>query len=87
MSVEDVNDRHIGCLELAFAVSDMKYNSIAVQAGIPINNRYEIPASMIPADGNVEIEAKIQAGYFSNRVVTADQLQTVVGRSWEDTPH
>jgi hypothetical protein len=46
---------------------------------------------MIPADSRVEIDAKINAGYFTTgEVVTADALKEVQGRGWagwEDVAH
>lgn len=69
------------------SMSDMKYDAI-VDSGIPIKNRYEIPAGLIPADSQVEIDAKIFAGYFSaTRALTAEELTKTVGRSWEDVNH
>lgn len=64
------------------SMSNMKYDAI-VGAGIPIIERVELPDELIPEDSKVEIEAKINAGYFSNREVTADDLTKVKGRGWE----
>lgn len=63
-------------------MSNMKYDAI-VGAGIPIHERVELPDDLIPEDSKVEIEAKINAGYFSNREVTAEDLTKVKGRGWE----
>lgn len=68
------------------SMSNLKHDAI-VNAGIPIVRRYEIPPELIPADSQVEIEAKIHAGYFSNRTVEAEDLSKTVGRSWEDVDH
>lgn len=69
------------------SMSDMKYNAI-VQSGIPILNRYDIPAHLIPPDSRVEIDAKIAAGYFtSGKQITAEDLVKTVGRTWEETDH
>jgi hypothetical protein len=39
---------------------------------------------MIPEDSRVEIDAKINAGYFTTgKVFTTDELSTVKGRGWE----
>jgi hypothetical protein len=39
---------------------------------------------MIPKDSRVEIDAKINAGYFTTGTVrTAEELATVKGRGWE----
>jgi hypothetical protein len=46
---------------------------------------------MIPADSQVEIDAKINAGYFTtSKVSTEEELKAVKGRgwqSWEDIAH
>lgn len=77
------------------SMSNMKYDAI-VGAGIEIRERVELPDDLIPEDSRVrdpslspsvltvqvEIEAKINAGYFSNREVTAEDLTKVKGRGW-----
>jgi hypothetical protein len=62
-------------------MSDMKHDAIVGQ-GIPIHERVEIPAELIPEDSMVEIGAKIAAGYFSGTSVTAEQLENIKGRGW-----
>lgn len=62
------------------SMSNMKYDSI-VKSGIEVVNRISIPADLIPADAQVEIEAKKAAGYFNpgdkkDRV----QLEQIKGR-------
>lgn len=46
---------------------------------------------MIPADSRVEIDAKINAGYFTGgAAITEQDLKTVEGRGWvgwEDAVH
>ena len=52
--------------------------------------RVEIPGDMLPPDSQVEIDAKIAAGYFSNTVspqVAAQTLENVKGRTWDDINH
>lgn len=67
-------------------MSDMKHDAIVGQ-GIPIHERVEIPAELIPEDSMVEIGAKIAAGYFSGTSVTAEQLENIKGRGWtKDAP-
>lgn len=82
--------------------SDMKYNAI-VDSGIPILKRYDIPDHLIPPvsldtssrgamliiqDSQVEIDAKIAAGYFGGaKDVKAEDLHLTVGRAWEDLDH
>lgn len=72
------------------SMSNLKYDAI-VGSGIPIHKRYEIPEELIPSDSRVEIDAKIQAGYFSDsKKLTAEDLKKTVGRGWqdwEDVPH
>lgn len=71
-------------------MSNLKYDAI-VGSGIPIHKRYEIPEELIPADSRVEIDAKIQSGYFSDtKKLTEEDLSKTVGRGWqdwEDVPH
>lgn len=62
----------------------MKHDAI-VDQGIPIHERVPIPDDMIPADSRVEIDAKIQAGYFTTgTVMSMEELANVKGRGWED---
>ncbi|BEI87636.1 uncharacterized protein CcaverHIS019_0103540 [Cutaneotrichosporon cavernicola] len=68
------------------SMSNMKYDAI-IKSGITVQNRYEIPDELIPADGRVEIDAKIQAGYFSKKEVTDELVQKTKGRNWEDIVH
>ncbi|KAF4943869.1 hypothetical protein FGADI_13105 [Fusarium gaditjirri] len=71
-------------------MSNMKHDAIVAQ-GIPILERIPIPDEMIPADSRVEIDAKINAGYFTTgEAVTVDALKEVEGRGWagwEDAAH
>lgn len=46
------------------SMSNMKYDAI-IKSGITVTNRYEIPDELIPADGRVEIDAKV--GLFRAR--------------------
>jgi hypothetical protein len=65
----------------------MKYDAI-VNSGIPIQRRYELPAELLPPDSQVEIDAKIAAGYFSEgKQVRVEDLHLTVGRAWEDLEH
>ncbi|ODN79165.1 cyclohydrolase [Cryptococcus wingfieldii CBS 7118] len=68
------------------SMSNMKYDAI-IGSGITVGNRYEIPEELIPADGKVEIDAKIQSGYFSKKQVTDDLVKETKGRNWEDIVH
>ncbi|CAK7269505.1 Uracil-regulated protein 1 [Sporothrix epigloea] len=71
-------------IDRMLSMSNMKYDAIVGQ-GIPIHERVELPEEWIPADSRVEIDAKINAGYFTtgHRMTTAE-LEAVQGRSWEE---
>ena len=45
-------------------MSDMKYDALVGQ-GIEIVERVPIPDELVPADAQVEMEAKKAAGYFT----------------------
>ncbi len=65
------------------SMSNMKYDAI-VGSGIEVVNRISIPEGLIPADAQVEIEAKKAAGYFTpEKVKSKDELQKVKGRPIE----
>ncbi|KAJ5316172.1 hypothetical protein N7476_006479 [Penicillium atrosanguineum] len=72
------------------SMSNMKHDAI-VEQGIPILERIPIPDHMIPSDSRVEIDAKINAGYFTmGKKFTDEELAQVKGRgwqSWEDVDH
>ncbi|HEY9659193.1 MAG TPA: GTP cyclohydrolase II [Allocoleopsis sp.] len=62
------------------SMSNMKYNAIT-HAGIEVVQRIPIPPELIPADAQVEIEAKKFSGYYSeNEVLAAEDLAEVKGR-------
>ena len=62
------------------SMSNMKYDAI-VKSGIEVVNRISIPDDLIPADANVEMEAKKAAGYFTEETIKSDKdLKTVQGR-------
>lgn len=72
-------------IDVMCSMSDMKHDAI-VRSGIPILLRKDIPDHLIPSDSNVEINAKIAAGYFSaSKVVTEADLRKTVGREWNNT--
>lgn len=65
------------------SMSNMKYDAIA-GSGIEVVNRISIPEWLIPADAQVEMEAKKAAGYFTkDKQKTKDELQKVKGRPIE----
>jgi GTP cyclohydrolase II len=66
------------------SMSNMKYDAI-VGSGIDIVNRLSIPDELIPADAQVEMEAKKAAGYFTEDTVKEnDELQKVQGRELDE---
>ena len=70
----------MGQIDDLYSMSDMKYNAL-VNAGITVQNRHDIPDYLIPSDSAVEIQAKINAGYFSSKgTVTSEDLTKTVGR-------
>ncbi|HIK56886.1 MAG TPA: GTP cyclohydrolase II [Synechococcales cyanobacterium M55_K2018_004] len=65
------------------SMSNLKYNAIT-GSGIEVVKRIPIPPEMIPADAQVEIEAKKSAGYYAeDGVLTGEALAQVKGRGYE----
>ena len=70
-------------IDRMLSMSNMKHDAI-VDSGIKILERIPIPDDMIPSDSRVEIDAKINAGYFTTgKQITMDDLAKVRGRGWE----
>jgi GTP cyclohydrolase II len=64
------------------SMSNMKYNAIT-HSGIEVVQRIAIPPELIPADAQVEIEAKKASGYYSeDEVLVAAELAEVKGRDY-----
>jgi GTP cyclohydrolase II len=64
------------------SMSNMKYNAIT-HAGIEVVQRIAIPPELVPADAQVEIEAKKASGYYSeNGILEAEGLANVKGRDY-----
>jgi GTP cyclohydrolase II len=62
------------------SMSNMKYDAIT-RAGIEVVKRVNIPDSLIPADAQVEMDAKMAAGYFTpGAVPEPDELKKAKGR-------
>ncbi len=62
------------------SMSNDKYDAIT-GSGIAVGERVKIPDALVPADANVEIQAKIAAGYFTDgSVPDAATLETTKGR-------
>lgn len=69
-------------IDKMLSMSNMKHDAI-VEQGIPIIERIPIPDELIPPDSRVEIDAKINAGYFTTgNVMTQEELKNVKGRVW-----
>lgn len=65
------------------SMSNMKYDAI-VSSGIEVVNRVSIPDELIPADAQVEMEAKKAAGYFNTEAPKSEEeLKKVKGRNIE----
>ena len=65
-------------------MSNMKYDAIA-GSGIEVLNRISIPDDLIPADAQVEMEAKKAAGYFTTeKPKSQEELTSVKGRKIEE---
>lgn len=69
------------------SMSDMKYNAIT-SSGIEVVERVAIPPELVPADAQVEIHAKVFAGYGANGVkeyeaITEESLKGVMGREYK----
>jgi GTP cyclohydrolase II len=63
------------------SMSNMKYDAIT-NSGIEVGERVDIPAGLIPADAQVEMEAKKAAGYFTPEPAKdAKALKETKGRS------
>merc|ERR1719382_1033175 len=67
------------------SMSDMKHDAITA-SGIQIEQRVEIPPEMVPKDAQVEITAKVFAGYHSGAAYegakSLDALDQVKGREY-----
>lgn len=65
------------------SMSNDKFDAIT-GSGIEVGERVKIPDALVPADAQVEIEAKIAAGYFTDGAVPdGDRLARVKGRDLE----
>lgn len=64
------------------SMSNLKYDAV-VQSGIEIVERISIPEALIPADAQVEMNAKKAAGYFTEGEVPDETgLSQTVGREY-----
>ncbi len=66
------------------SMSNMKHDAIA-DTGIKIIERVKIPDALIPADAQVEMDAKMAAGYFTDSAVpNAAELGKAKGRGLDE---
>ena len=66
------------------SMSNMKYDAI-VESGIEVLERINIPTELIPLDAQVEMDAKMAAGYFTpNAVPDAQELGKAKGRTLDE---
>src|ERR1700748_872817 len=63
--------RRMSCTPATHSVSNMKSDALREQ-GIAIVEQVAIPDELIPADAQVEMDAKKAAGYFTPTKPTAD---------------
>ena len=62
------------------SMSNLKYDAI-INSGIEVVKRIPIPPELIPADAQVEIEAKKASGYYAeDEILTSDGLAQIKGR-------
>ena len=65
------------------SMSNIKYDAI-VGSGIEIGKRVRIPDELVPADAQVEIDAKMAAGYYTDGAIPdADELAKAKGREFD----
>jgi GTP cyclohydrolase II len=63
------------------SMSNMKFDAIT-RSGIEVGERIKIPDELVPADAQVEMDAKKAAGYFAGGdVPDADRLASTKGRA------
>ncbi|MGB7832221.1 MAG: GTP cyclohydrolase II, partial [Xanthobacteraceae bacterium] len=66
------------------AMSNMKYEAI-VATGIEIGERVPIPDGLVPPDAQVELQAKMAAGYYTGEPApSAADLKSIVGRGLKE---
>ncbi len=66
------------------SMSNLKYDAV-VQSGIEIVERVTIPEDLIPADAQVEMNAKKAAGYYTEDAVPDEAvLSQTIGRQYGD---
>jgi GTP cyclohydrolase II len=67
------------------SMSNLKHDAVTA-AGISIGTRVKIPRELIPKDANVEMDAKVAAGYYTDSTrPAASELAQPLGRSYAST--
>lgn len=61
------------------SMSNVKFDAL-IKQGITIKQRIPIPEDLIPADANVEMNAKKAAGYFSDCIPGKEEIENTKGR-------
>ncbi len=75
----------IGKIDLFVSMSNMKRQALET-SGIEIGEQVTIPPDRIPEDAQVEIDAKIAAGYFSeSQPLSANDLRRAKGRTLDES--
>lgn len=64
------------------SMSNLKYDALT-GAGITIGERVPLPPELVPTDAQVEIAAKMAAGYFTTEPLVED-MAGVIGRGFEE---
>jgi len=65
------------------SMSNVKYDAI-VKSGIEVEERVRIPEELVPLDAQVELDAKMAAGYFTDgRAPDGGKLAEPKGRGLE----
>ncbi|KAH9249655.1 hypothetical protein BASA81_012624 [Batrachochytrium salamandrivorans] len=65
------------------SMSNMKYDAI-VNSGIKIVERVPLPKELVPADAQVEMDAKVAAGYEGGKVYDKVDLEKTHGRAGKE---
>jgi GTP cyclohydrolase II len=75
---------NIGRIDRFVSMSNLKYDAL-VRQGIEIGERVPIPAELIPPDAQVEMDAKLAAGYFADDgAAPPDDLRVPKGRGLDE---
>ncbi len=69
----------IARIDRLVSMSNMKFAPI-VASGIEVMERVPIPEALIPADANVEMDAKKAAGYYAEQIPDPEALHQAKGR-------